>query len=1023
MSTYVTGDSDTGTQRVSGPTAPLREFEMKIRGFWVKAILIAVAALSCTLAVQAQVTVVDTELGGSFAGTIVTAGGDVVQGRFYAAGGELVKMTVQAARGSSLVPTATIRDAGGAPVAGTSRSLSWMGVGNVIHAFTVPGAGWYLAEIGGASGSGSFKARLSGTAVQAPPPTEVAVSGTVTDSATTNPIAGATVTVNAVAYDTTDAAGNFSGTLDPGNYTFAFSAAGYTSANQMVAVAAGTPINDLDVALDPLPASVLVEASATGDMTPGGVVNATVDVTGPAGLVINSYTWTQEYGADATIAGGNTAAATVTLAGLGNYKAALIHHLEAPPVTADQLPPNVPLPPGEFHGGLQDRLQAVGINPFALEEAALVVLHVEVDTSAGVFSDEVEIHAGVPWKWASGLRNVPTNVPVLLQAVEHTSYAWTMFAPSGSTAVLMDADTRHPYFTPDLEGRYRLTLADVPSGVNRLDVYAGIWRGIIVDQDMDGRPVYDDACLLCHTPDLGGDKFVDWAQTGHAEIFTNNLNTSTHYGPNCFPCHTVGYDTSADNAGIDEATDYPDFLDSGLINNPGDNWTTVLDQYPETARLANIQCENCHGPQDSLGHGFGPPSGTPRIDISSDVCATCHGEPLRHARFQQWQLSGHANYELAIDEHDRGSCSKCHTGNGFLAWLPVLLDNDPLTDPQDDVNVTWTAEETHPQTCVTCHDPHANGTTTGVDTDATVRITRNTPPLAAGFTARNVGRGAICMTCHNSRRGERNDSVWDALTDKERAPHGSAQTDMIMGENAYLIEVGQRGGHSYIEDTCVDCHMNATPPPAVLSYNQGGTNHTFFAQKEICGECHSPNLLAGDVQDGIQFLMDTVEEMLVEEYFAIMEQEIGSGNRIDLNGSVFITDAADIDEIQLTESRGRQALAVTVSGTPVGARGLHQINVQEWNGAAWVTIAPIRDFAHEDLLKSGWNFFLVHNDGSTGVHNPFFANSALIAARDAIVALDGPGAAASRRAFSKDRPGIGGIRMPTPMESRRSLRR
>jgi hypothetical protein len=218
--------------------------------------------------------------------------------------------------------------------------------------------------------------------------------------------------------------------------------------------------------------------------------------------------------------------------------------------------------------------------------------------------------------------------------------------------------------------------------------------------------------------------------------------------------------------------------------------------------------------------------------------------------------------------------------------------------------------------------------------------------------------------------------------------------------------------------------MKSTPPPPVLSYNQGGSNHTFFAEKELCGECHSENLQAGDVQDGIHYLLEVVEEMLEAEYAAIMEQQIDSGNRIDLNGTVFIEDAADIGEIQLTESRGRQALAVTVSGMPVSARGLHQINVQEWNGAAWVDIAPIRDFADEDLLKSGWNYFLVHNDGSVGLHNPFFANDILVAARDAIIALDGAGAAAaSRRGTEQGRPGGIGSRMPQPMESRRSLRR
>ena len=63
-------------------------------------------------------------------------------------------------------------------------------------------------------------------------------------------------------------------------------------------------------------------------------------------------------------------------------------------------------------------------------------------------------------------------------------------------------------------------------------------------------------------------------------IFTNNLNTSTHYGPNCFACHTVGFDPEVANGGIDDAPDYGDFLASGLLGNPDpNNWTTMLANY------------------------------------------------------------------------------------------------------------------------------------------------------------------------------------------------------------------------------------------------------------------------------------------------------------------------------------------------------------------------------------------------------------------------------------------------------------
>ena len=63
-----------------------------------------------------------------------------------------------------------------------------------------------------------------------------------------------------------------------------------------------------------------------------------------------------------------------------------------------------------------------------------------------------------------------------------------------------------------------------------------------------------------------------------------------------------------------------------------------------------------------------------------------------------------------------------------------------------------------PQTCAVCHDPHDEGTVTttapGVVNDAHVRVTDNTSLLPGGFIANGVGRGAQCITCHNSRNGE-----------------------------------------------------------------------------------------------------------------------------------------------------------------------------------------------------------------------------------------------------------------------------
>ncbi len=990
---------------------------MKNGGVWLTAGLSALVLLLISPMTFSQ-TIVDTGLGDRFSGTIDTAGVDLVQGRFLAAGGETVTLTVQAAPGSTLVPTAVIRDSGGMVVPGMTRSISWLGMGNLTHVFTLPAAGTYYAEIGGDSGSGGFNAYLTGSAVVS---NLVTVSGIVTDSLTGNPIPGVTVTVQGSNFATTNASGTYSGQLNPGTYSFAYSFAGYTTQAQSVTVTAGTPISNLDIALLPT-VPVMVEASVSGNMFPGGIVTATVDITAPPTATINSITWTQTYGETVAIANGNTDTATVTLADGGAYKTGLIDHLEEPIVTQDQLPPNVTIPPHGSFGGLQDRMQVVGINPWSLEETVLVVLEVEVDTDLGIFTDEVEIHTDLPWEWSTGLRNVPINVPVLVQAKEHTAYDWTLNAPAGSAATLNDATTRWPHFTPDVPGLYELELADAAEGAGNpatLEVYAGEWRGVIVDEDMDGRPVADTACTFCHNDMFAPDKFTDWAQTGHAEIFTDNFNSSAYWGTQCFSCHTVGYNPEDDNLGIDEADDYSTFLT--MLGNPQpDNWSNALAQTPQTARKANVQCENCHGPQSSLAHGFAGPVGEPRIDLSADVCATCHGEPLRHARFQQWQLSPHANYELAIERSTSGSCSRCHTANGFLEWLPVLLDDDPMTDPLASVTVTWTEDEAHPQTCATCHDPHASGTTSGSDPNATVRISGDTPPLIAGFTFTDAGRGAICMTCHNSRRGERNDGIWDTFSasEKARAPHGSAQADMIAGQNAYFVAVDSPGGHAGIEDVCVTCHMESTPPPDVLAYNGGGTNHTFYADRNICTDCHSPHLDPDDVQGAIDHLADIVEDLVEDAYVRLFEDLIAAGNTIDLNGDATIVDAADVAEVHFGESRGRQALTVTFTDTSVS--GPHRIPDIDVLDGSMTVLGSLAGFAHDDLLKSGWNLALVHNDGSHGVHNPFFANGALIASRDALVSLN-PGMRIQE--FNRDRPNTLSSWQVKPSKTRRAIER
>lgn len=731
--------------------------------------------------------------------------------------------------------------------------------------------------------------------------------------------------------------------------------------------------------------------TVSGNAVPGAAITATAAVTTTDGSTVQSLTWKQKGGVPVTFTSAGNAI-SLTLPDRAAFRTHLVEVLEEAPIAAADFPVHVPQP-AEFMGGLQDRFTVVGTSPHAMEDAAALKFELTIVTSSGTYKLPAVVEAHLPWPWATGLKNVPVNTPVLLSGKRQATYNWTLTKPAESKAALIDAATRNPEFVPDVAGSYDVTVTDVATGkAVKLTVHAGNWRGMIRAQDAQGRPLADSNCTSCHVKTSPLDMFTPWAKSGHAEIFTQNVNNPAgHYSEACLSCHAVGFDKSATNNGFDEQLNYQMFVNSGLLTH-GDplNWSKIITDYPAVAKMANIQCENCHGPQDSAAHMKGDES---RVTLSSDLCGTCHGEPARHGRFQQWQLSKHANYETAVAEGTSGSCSKCHSAQGFVAWSEAGFSSA-------NVNVTWTEEDVHPITCATCHDPHDVGTTSGgPTTNSKVRVAGNTPKLDAGFTATNVGNAALCMTCHNSRRGLRNDSTF-TLADASRATHLGPQTDLLMGENMYFVATGQRGFHSMVQDSCVTCHMESTPPPATLSYQLGGTNHTFFASKDICAKCHD-NITAAMVQGPIEAKMEALKLEVEKAIKTSMQNQIRLGNAIDIGGKKTVRSATDIATVEIIETHGRQGVNVTLADKSVVSDvTLNAVKVVRPGGSS-VDIYSVTDPA---VAKAGWNYWMAHSDASHGVHNPGFIGSALDVALFATKAVN----AASTNPQVSAAAGLGG---------------
>jgi hypothetical protein len=721
------------------------------------------------------------------------------------------------------------------------------------------------------------------------------------------------------------------------------------------------------VATPEAPKTVTVNAGEDVSGEPGASVTLAATVDAADGSQVTAYQWEQAAGVPASLSGADSDTLTVTLDDAAAYKAALVTVLQ--PV---------------------DRFGVQAINPHALDAAEVATFKLTVTTSSGSYSDSVNVSADLPYVIGTGVSNVGIQVPVLLRGAAQESYSWTMAGPSGSSASLAEATSQYPSFTPDVEGKY--TLTEATSGAS-FDVYAGTWMGVIVGLDANGRPEADPTCTTCHNGSTAPDQFTAWAASGHAEIFAQNIDDpSGHWSLSCASCHVVGYDTAADNGGFDDAMVQEGWeVPHGAVG----NYAAMLENYPQTARLANIQCENCHGPQDSDAHTVG----AARQNISSDLCGSCHGEPARHGRYQQWEESGHANLELAIDEatvENRGAsaghCGRCHAGEGFLAWIAQGDLTQRIQGAEGNATVEeltalgLTVDTVHSQTCVVCHDPHEQGTVSGEPNTAGVRITDNTGMLPAGFEAVGVGRGALCMTCHNTRNGAHNDVV-GGLTSYS-APHTAAQADVLMGENAYFVAVGQRASHSFIEDTCTTCHMELTPPPAEYSYEGSGTNHSFAASTAICSECHG-TFDGGTLQESVGTMLEEMSAAMGSYLIGQMPGQVHlkdytpheyQGTAYDVKSEDVTVAVTDIVSAEPTEPHGQQgfilkfASPVEVTYAPEGEQphtlSLSEVQVQMGDITTDGERAVIA--VEDPLVKVGWNYFLLEGDGSGGIHNPSF---------------------------------------------------
>lgn len=301
-------------------------------------------------------------------------------------------------------------------------------------------------------------------------------------------------------------------------------------------------------------------------------------------------------------------------------------------------------------------------------------------------------------------------------------------------------------------------------------------------------------CVLCHR-----EVHHTWGGTAHAQALKTLEDIGQGNNGQCLPCHTVGY---------------------GYANGFHDAATT--------ARLANVQCENCHGPAvrhvENVEDSFSRPAVTP----AAEVCGGCHNG-FHHPTFDEWKTSGHARVDpevagsiLAQGEPRMLACGPCHSGAVRLALLKQLEKPEaPLPSREDAAYF--------PIACAVCHEPHDQTGQVAQLRNPTYSTNQFSYSTAAttSFAQQYDPSIQMCGQCHNMR-GAR----WQ---DTSRPPHHSPQYNLLVGQGGNDEGVSLIATHGLkIQQQCAQCHTHPHESEDPSSDDPNYTGHSFEVHYQGC---------------------------------------------------------------------------------------------------------------------------------------------------------------------------------------------
>lgn len=445
------------------------------------------------------------------------------------------------------------------------------------------------------------------------------------------------------------------------------------------------------------------------------------------------------------------------------------------------------------------------------------------------------------------------------------------------------------------------------------DIYAGRYAGV-------------QKCATCHSGSVMPDKVSEWVETGHATKFEVTYGMYGGVRDYCIRCHTVGYDETADNGGFDDAMRAigwsPDrgSVMEWLKANPVKNTTLQeLVTNPTVYRVINVQCENCHGPGGNMHTGA--------KSFEASVCGQCHSQ------IREYRKSEHKTPPFEFHTHtaESPSCIPCHSGEGFgltLKGVEIVLPSRATPSKPANVNPP---ELLAPVACATCHDPHEvthpEEGRFGLMSKQLRIIGEVTTPQ--DFTV-DAEESAVCVKCHANKRDVQ--YLEDFIAGKRtRGAHSNTQSDVFYGKGVITFDqTFTNSPHTSVaEEGCVQCHMYST-------IGHGGNEAGGHTWRMV-------------MENGTENIVACMQEGCHAE---------GTLTTFDRKASADFDGDGTIEGVQ-TEIEGLlEKLAEVLPKNEQGGVLSYPISTENTN---------------ELQRKALWNYWVINNDGSKGVHNTQFS--------------------------------------------------